>query len=227
MSDRIIKCLPQTSFSQPPKEKDLRAAEREATAESNFVDLANSLQLAHSLDNLDIHYYRLNSARQYHRDPYAYHELLLQQVVRSEKLPTLKYCRLRGIFISEGDLLAFIQRIATRCLCMENVTVSSGTFRSTFDYCISEAAGIEELYFDELLEKHNMLYFRTPDPVGSGQVQLFQSTGRAHITTSLQRIGAEVKQPITYNYREGITPDTPETRASRQNRRTEYGPFYR
>lgn len=223
LSDRIIEDLPTASTysSQPPTEKDIRKVKMKATAQSNFVGLAEFLQLARLLDSLEIHYYRLDTARYLLRDPYAHHERLLKQVAGSEKLPKLKQCRLRGIYISDGDLLAFIQRTATRRPFMENVTVSSGTFRSIFDYCTRE---IEELYFDDLFEKHNMLYFRTPGQVGHAQVPLHQSTGRAQVTTSLQRVGAEVKQPIIYHYHQGMVADTPRMRDLRQQRRREYGP---
>jgi hypothetical protein len=227
LSDRIIEDLPPPDFSQPPKEKYIREARRKAMAKSNFVGLVKFLQLAHLLDSLEIHYYQLNTAHLFLRDPYAHDERLLKQVAKSEKLPKLKQCRLRGIYISDRDLLAFIQRTATRRLFMEKVTMSSGTFRSIFDYCTGEAAGIEELYFDDLLEKHNMLYFRSPNQVGHAQVPLHQSTSSMQSTTSLQRVGAKVKQPIIYHYHQGIPADTPQTRDLQLQRRREYGPLYR
>jgi hypothetical protein len=226
LSDRIIEDLPTalTDYSQPPKEKDILEVKMKATAQSNFVRLVEFLHLARLLDSLEIHYYRLDNARRLLRDSYAHHKRLLKQVDRSEKLPKLKQCRLRGIYIGDRDLLAIIQQTATRRLFMENVTISSGTFTSIFDYCTSETAGIEELSFDDLFEKHHMLYFRTPDQVGHAQVPLQQSTRRAQGTASLHQVGAEVKQPIIYHYHQGVVANTLKTRNLRQQQRREYGP---
>ncbi|PSS24942.1 hypothetical protein M430DRAFT_63599 [Amorphotheca resinae ATCC 22711] len=218
LSDKIIEELPPPNFSQPPKEKDIREAKKKATARSNFVGLVKLLQLTRLLDSLEIHYYRLDTAGHLLRPFSAHHERLLKQVAGSENLPKLKQCRLRGIYISDGDLLAFIQRTATRRLFIEKVDVSSGTFRSIFDYCTRETTGIEELYFDYLIEKGNLLYFPPPDQVGHTQVP-------RRSTTSLQRVGAKVKQPIIYHYHQGRTEDTPRTRALQLQRRREYGPL--
>ena len=95
------KDLPRTDLSRPPEEKDIRETELKATAQSNFVGLTEFLQLARLLESLEIHYYRLNTARHFLGDQYAPHERLLKQVARSEKLPKLKQCRLRGIDINE------------------------------------------------------------------------------------------------------------------------------
>ena len=107
---------------------------------------------------------------------------------------------------------------------MENVTVSSGTFRSVFDYCTGDTADMAELYFDGLFERHNKLYFCTPDEAGRVHVPLPQYPGRAQDTTLLQRVGDEVKQPIAHRYHHDILPDSPQVRDLREQRRREYGP---
>lgn len=220
LSDRIIENLPAFDFSQPVKEKDIREAESKATAKSNFVGVATFLELACSLDSLEIHFYWLNTAHFYLRNPYTPNEHLLKQAAKSKNLPKLKQCKLRGIYISDKDLLAFIQHTATRRLFLQNVAITSGKFRPVFDYCTGKATGLEELHFDYLLEKHHVLYFPTPSQVG-------QITGSGKSTTSLQRVGDEVKHPIIYHYHQGRSQDTPRTRALQLQQRKEYGPRYR
>jgi hypothetical protein len=115
LSDIIIEALPAapTDFSQPPKEKEIRAAKTKATAPSNLVGLADFYGWpAYSTAS----YYRLDTARYLLRDPYAHHERPLKQVAGSEKLPKLEQRRLRGIYTADADSLAFIQRTATRRL---------------------------------------------------------------------------------------------------------------
>lgn len=38
--------------------------------------------------------------------------------------------------------------------------MTSGTFRSVFNHCTSDAAGMEELYFDNLLEGTSKVYLK-------------------------------------------------------------------
>jgi hypothetical protein len=77
----------------------------------------------------------------------------------------LKRMELRGLYVREEDLLAFIQRTAVRKLSMVKVVMCSGSFRSVFDYCTSDAAGIEKLHFDELLEQGLRVYFDFNRPI--------------------------------------------------------------
>jgi hypothetical protein len=212
LSDRIIEDPSLIYFSWPPKEEDIRQVKIKALAHHNFVGLPKFLQLARSLDSLEIHYFRLETAYYFlFEDPYAQHERLLKSIA-CWKPPKLKQCRLRGIYIRDGDLLAFIQRTPLRQLCMENVTITSGKFRSIFDYCTQKNTPMDKLCFIDLFEEENLVYFSTPDQIG-----------QAKDTNSLQRVGTEVKQPIIYHYHQGVVEDTPQTRDLRRQRRREYG----
>ena len=220
ISDRLVDVPPPT-FSESD-ENITRDAKEKLMSPSNFTGLVQMLSLD-SLENVEIHYFRLDSARSFVGLPYDHHELLLKQVARSKKLPKLKQCSLRGLYIDEKDLLAFLQRTTPRRLLMENITLSSGTFGSVFDYCTCETTDVEAMCLDDLFEKHQKLYF--PIQVGNGELPRHPPIRGSPVTTSLHRMGAEVKQGIIYRYHEGRTLDTPRTRNLIRQRYKDYGPL--
>jgi hypothetical protein len=132
----------------------------EGSDEGNFGGLAKLLQLSSQLEDLEIHQYHLDVGVLSHDEMLG--ERVLQRVVEMDTLPKLKRIELRGLHVREADLLAFIQRIGARRIFMYNVLMSSGTFRSVFNYCTSEMAGVEELYIDKLFERE--LGFFSTDP---------------------------------------------------------------
>jgi hypothetical protein len=138
-----------------------------------------------------------------------------------DTLPHLKRIELRGLCVREEHLLAFIQRTGVRKLFMINVSMSSGTFRSVFDYCTSNAAGMEHLHFHELVERHLRVYFDGP-----GHSLLPPLTGRGADT--LERKGAELRQQISYRAMQSAPqPSSPFMMEHRQRRRREYGTPFR
>lgn len=70
--------------------------------------------------------------------------------------------------------------------------MSSGSFRSVFDYCTSIVAGLEKVFFDELYEQGLRVCF---DALGHIQFQAMRGQGRNDM---LERAGAEFKQSIFY-----------------------------
>ena len=84
-------------------------------------------------------------------DPHR--ERLLQCVAEMEILPKLKRIELRGLYVREEELLALNQRTGIQRLFIYNVFLSSGTLRSVFDYCTSDNAGMENIYFEKLIEQ--------------------------------------------------------------------------
>jgi hypothetical protein len=133
-------------------------------------------------------------------------------------LPHLKRIELRGSDVREEDLLAFIQRTGVHKLSMYKVYLSSGTFRSIFNYCTSEAASIEELCFHELLETGRRVFFDGPGPY-----QFPPLTGPGG-TDQLWRVGAEVRQQISYYSAGTIMVGSPATAEYRRKQYIDYGP---
>ncbi|KAH8819161.1 hypothetical protein F5884DRAFT_864611 [Xylogone sp. PMI_703] len=167
------------------KENPPEGAKEKSPPQRSYVGLAELLQLTHSVENLEIHYYRINNANHPLKDiSYERHKRLLKYVAESKQLPKLKQCKLRGIVITEDNLLTFMQQTTPRRLCLERAIMCSGTFKSVFDYCTSETSEMEELDLKDLFEKEKQ-FFPTDQVDDSGQ-----SIRR---TSSLRRVGVEVK----------------------------------
>lgn len=125
------------------------------------------------------------------------HDRLVQNIVSLDTLPMLPCCTLRGIYATETDFLAFIKRTRVSHLYLEHVTLSSGMFRSIFDYCTSAVTPVTTLNFFVLYERNvqrpEMLQFVRPglsrlghNPVGLG-------------SESLERSGYDINRPISYH----------------------------
>jgi hypothetical protein len=177
-------------------DEDIRAEEAD---ERNFIGLAKLLQLTSGLQELEIHRYWLGLCRP---DSNLHLERILQRVATMETLPNLKVIELRGMSTTEEDLLKLLQRTGVRKLYMYNIHLASGTFRSIFDYCTHESAGMEKLYFHELAEMERAVYFDGP------ATGLF-SPWVCHVpggNAALEKTGAEVQQQISYRatYHHGV-----------------------
>jgi hypothetical protein len=190
----------------------------EASDEGNFGGLAKLLQLSSQLENLEIHQYHLDVGVLSHDEMLG--ERVLQRVVEMDTLPKLKRIELRGFHVREADLLAFIQRIGARRIFMYNVLMSSGTFRSVFNYCTSEMAGVEELYFDKLFERELGIFFDRP---WHSQFQPLAGAIQGGSVT-LKKNGVEVIQQIFYHSARDDSPGSPEVMEYRRQWWREYGP---
>ncbi|KAI0133709.1 hypothetical protein BJ170DRAFT_174211 [Xylariales sp. AK1849] len=167
-----------------------------AQDESNFTGLASLFQLLKQLESFEMHYFLLPGALRRLRPIDWCHERLLEHIIKLDSLPNLARCKLRGIYATETDLLAFIQRTGVGELSLENVVLTSGTFRSIFDYCTSAENPITMLYFDVLRE------INAPSPMvlflGPGRSKLgYHAVGLG--SEMLERCVDDVKQPISYH----------------------------
>ncbi|KFY79367.1 hypothetical protein V499_01631 [Pseudogymnoascus sp. VKM F-103] len=169
-----------------------------AQDERNFTGLASLFQLLKNLKSFELHYFRLRGELQGLPLPMDWcHERLLQHLVTLNSLPNLTRSTLRGIYATETDLLAFIKQTRVSELSLENVTLSSGTFRSIFDYCTSTATSVTKLNF-------NVLYEMGAQP---SPMVLFLGPGRSRLgydafglgSESLERSGDDINQPISYH----------------------------
>jgi hypothetical protein len=233
LSDRIIfqsaedaerSCDPdeKRDWDIPDHNRDRDEIQAEAEDEGNFIGLAKLLQLCSKLEDLEIHYYRLHLCLR--GTPDLHRERVLQRVAEAETLPNLKRLELRRVYVREQDLLAFIQRTGVRKLFMYWVIMYRGAFRSTFDYCTSNAAGMEELYFHKLLEEGRSFSFEGLGAYHSQRPFIGADPGPRGDT--LQREGDEVKEQITYGFRGGGVPVvvTPQDMERVRQDYREYGP---
>lgn len=196
-----------------------------AQHERNFTGLASLFQLLNNLESFELHYFRLRGEIQGLPSPMDWcHERLLQRLVTLNSLPNLTRSTIRGIYATESDLLAFIKRTRVSELSLENVTLSSGTFRSIFDYCTSASTSITKFNFDILYEMGShpwpMVLF-----LGPGRSRLgYDAVGLG--SESLERGGDDINQPISYHT--PIQPSMGSIVMAKYNafRRMEYGHTY-
>jgi hypothetical protein len=206
----------ETAWDEVGEGRDDDDIKTEAADEGNFIGLAKLLQLSSQLEDLKLHQYLLIQGRLHPAD--MYHERLLQRAAQMTPNMNLNRMELRGLYVREEDLLALIQRTAVRKLSLYSVVMSSGSFRSVFDYCTSDAADMEELYCDELFEQGLRVYFDGP-----GHYRFPPLTGPGGCD-KLERAGAELKQPIFYRSAQYIAIGSPQTAEYKLKRWREYGP---
>jgi hypothetical protein len=110
------------------------------------MGLAKLLQLSCQLEDLEVHQCVLRQKNLRGRGR------LFQRTAEIHTPPKLKRLELCGLAMEEQDLLLLIQRTGIRELSMYNTALSSGAYRSIFDYCTGNASGMERLYFLDLVE---------------------------------------------------------------------------
>jgi hypothetical protein len=213
LSDRIIfQSIEDAERSYDPVEKRKSALdhyrerddiEAEAQDEGNFIGLAKLLQHCSQLDDLAIHYFRIYARLR--GNPDLCRERVLQRVAEAETLPRLTRLELRGVYAPEQDLLVLIRRTSVRKLFMYGVIMCRGTFKSVFEYCTSDVAGMEELHFHSLLEGGRSVYFEGLGARSSDAPSVEANQYRRGDT--LRRNGDEVKEQIIYGFaRDNVHP---------------------
>jgi hypothetical protein len=206
----------------PDEDRGIYEIIAERDDERNFIGLAKLLQLASKLEDLELHQYRLDG------DVPTHHKITFERIAEMGTLPNLKRIELRGLYVREEHLLALLKRTGVRKLSMYYLFLSSGTFRAVFDYCTSDAARMEELYFDELFEGRLVAYLRVYFDGSSYEPGRFLfrplvGSGPGGSQT-LVRIGADVKRHISYRSAEGHGIEFPAVMEYRRQQCREYGP---
>ena len=195
------------------KSRDNDDVQAEADDEVNFSGLANFLRLCSQLDYLEIHYFHESTWGGGGIDQRF--ERLIQRVAEIDRLPTIRHCHLRGVFARGQDLVTLVQRSRVSNLSMENVF--SETFRPIFDHCQSSTSAVTAVFFDDLWEARQLLYFNAPGR------QKFPRRPHVQGCPTLQRTGDEVKRPISYFVPGGRGLGSPATSQWMQDRHREYG----
>lgn len=161
-----------------------------AQDEKNFTGLASLFKILKNLNSFELYYFTLGGELPDTDWP-------LQHLVALNSLPNLTRCKLRGIYATETDLLAFIKRTRVSHLYLEEVKLSSGSFRSIFDYCTSAESPISKLDFNVLYEKD-----REPSPKVvflDTEATMLEYGAQGLRSDFLIRNGDDINQPISYN----------------------------
>jgi hypothetical protein len=223
------------------RENEQRAREEatmQANDERNFTGLASLIQACRNIKHLEIHHYQAKWWA-LARVPY---ERLFQRIAALDTLPQLEDCSLRGVSLTEDNLLAFLRRLSSslRRFEMETVTMTSGTFGSSFELLTATSSSIstsafantadavpfpnlQHLYLDTLRVGRDLVLF-----IGGGKPRhpTYYNWEASYGGDTLSRQGKEdIKRPIPYLVPTNLPPaDSPYLRQWRQDQRRKYGP---
>ncbi|GFG18236.1 hypothetical protein IFM61606_04027 [Aspergillus udagawae] len=187
-------------------------ATMKANDERNFTGLTSLIRACRNLKHLDIHHCRVNLGHLFANIP---NQRLFRRIAALDTLPQLEDSGLRGVSLTEDDLLAFLRRLSSslRRFEMETITMTSGTFGSIFELLtatstsISTSAGadapdaapfpnLQYLYLDTLRVGRDLVFF-----TGVGKPRYHINHWKpAHGGNTLSRQGKEdIKRPIAYH----------------------------
>lgn len=202
----------EAEYEQLPKADLLSIASDEA----NYTGPAELLHLAPALEELHLHWYETRVGTLSHSE--LMYERIFARIVATAQLPSLRVCRLRGLYVTGSDLLKFLPNGPIKDLALENVyLVKGGYWRPIFDYCSSEEAAMEKLHLEDIWES-SLLHF---DEDAAPKFPVIDGTWGPNTIT---RIGDEVRKRIGYHMAGGRAVGSPEAYIWRHNRKLEYGP---
>ncbi|KAF7195574.1 hypothetical protein HII31_03168 [Pseudocercospora fuligena] len=201
----------------PAHDPDVLRAQ--ATGEANFTGLPKLLNLCGNLEKLDLHFYVLNTPglqqNELHLDQIFHH------VAKNAAFPKLHSLRLRGFHLHMADLLSFVQASPMRMLVLQNLYLESGTWQPLFNHCTADGNAMEFLFFDDLFENHQLLYFSGE---GDGKPKFETLCGTQRKNTLVRRKREDVGRNISYHFATERPYGSPECWMWNQARKREYGP---
>ncbi|KAJ4348719.1 uncharacterized protein N0V89_010097 [Didymosphaeria variabile] len=184
---------------------------------ANLNGLARLIGLSPGLESLQIHWYSTYACR-YRDDIDVDDTQLIKTLAQTAALPCLKTLILRGVRVTEKELLALVRSAPIQKFSMENVHMEEGTFQSVFDHCTSNQAAIQKLFFDDIWERKLIIF------EGEGKMKIPWGLPRRGGQT-LEREGEAVKTPIRYLFfPTGRMKGSHEAYEWRDRRHREYGP---
>ncbi|KAL2008289.1 hypothetical protein VTN00DRAFT_8271 [Thermoascus crustaceus] len=212
------------SLSAPYKaatehESEAAVTETEAQAESRHSNLIlqsimQVLPIMPELESLDLHWYNLGASMSTSPVPSA----TRQGSGTSSASTSLKECSLRGIYVSESDLLQFLEAVHPATLTLTDVRLVSGTYASIFKYLTSPDSPVTCYHLDDIREKNALVHFDVP---GSSKFRYSRDTVGP---SSLTRQTSHVKEEIHYRFARGRAIGSGERWRWLKSKAQEFGP---
>lgn len=112
-------------------------------------------------------------------------------------LTSLRSCSLRGMDVSERQLLTFLKQMRPSDLTLEYVAIYGGSWRRTLDHLASAESGINSYVLDDTLESGVFVHFDIP-----GRPK-YPYKGYPKWPSVLRRSGADARTPVGYMRRPG------------------------
>ena len=154
-------------------------------------DLLQVLHIMPQLESLNVHWYNLGEkapfAPPFPSDPQ------LANSISPGSVPCLKECSLRGIHVSESDLLHFLEAIRPSAVTLTNIRLVSGTYASILRYLTDPKTPVTMHDLDDNCEQNTKLvHFEVP---GNPK---FKYIGGNVGPSSIVRRGSQAKEAISY-----------------------------
>jgi hypothetical protein len=185
-----LKCLSlslSNHATEDLKDKSLGKSYAEAISEI--------LELCPQLESLDLHWYNLYLKM---NDAHMKERRFFSHVIQSKQLSQLRYCKLKGIYTNEIDLLAFVKKATElSSLSMEDIHLEVGKLGPIFNHLTTNLPHLEYLHFDDLWESR-LICFDSP-----GQPHF--SSDAPNGPNDLTRIGVDCQRTIKYRLTRGHT----------------------
>lgn len=176
-----------------------------------------------SLEALELHWYVVKGGN----EPAPPSQTSTPQEATSNKSSmSLKECILRGVYISETDLLHFLTSVHPASVTLEYTNLISGSYVPIFDYLTGPDSPVTSYHLDDLTEprqeawqwdKRYLVHFEVP-----GRPK-FRYAGDNPGPSTLARHGRQVKDAIHYRWPRGRAIGSGELRHWRQAKLNEFG----
>ncbi|KAL1999309.1 hypothetical protein VTN02DRAFT_4710 [Thermoascus thermophilus] len=203
------------------------ATEHGSESESRHANLIlqNILQVLlpvmPELQSLDLHWYNLGASTSTSPVPSATRQDSNSNT-SSAAAANLKECSLRGIYVSEDDLLRFLQAVRPATVTLTDIRLVAGTYASIFHYLTDPDGPVTRYHLDDIRERNALVHFDVP-----GRPKFRYCRDDAVGPSSLtRRASQEVKEEegIRYRFARGRALGAGERRRWLQSKAREFGP---
>ncbi|KAI1775413.1 hypothetical protein F4818DRAFT_48670 [Hypoxylon cercidicola] len=141
------------------------------------------------LETLNIHWYNLGNDSSTAQTNHTSH---VENNSSRSHFGDLNRCCLRGVYVSESDLLEFVKAVHPADLTMTDIHLVSGTYASIFEYLSSSDSPVTHYHLDDIHERNCLVHFDGP---GKSK---FRYLGVTMGPSTLARHSDGVKRPIHY-----------------------------
>ncbi|KAI1211402.1 uncharacterized protein F4807DRAFT_420288 [Annulohypoxylon truncatum] len=167
------------------------------------------------LESLDLHWYDVGS----NMPPTLVQSTTSLKNNSHSKFARLKECSLRGVYVSENELLEFVKAVHPAALTMADVHLISGTYTSIFEYLTLSETPVTYYHLDDIREGIDLVHFDVP----GGPKFRYQDINMGPST--LIRQMDHVKEPIQYRITRRRPLGSGERRRWCESKYREYGPL--
>jgi len=181
-------------------------------------DLLRVLHIMPQLESLAVHWYNLGEkapfAPPFESDP------RLENSISPASVPCLKEYSLRGIHVSESDLLHFLEAVRPLAVTLTNIRLVSGTYASIFSYLTDPDIPVTIYDLDDSSEQNTKLvHFEVPGNPN------FKYIGSNVGPSSIVRRGSQAKEAIPYRLPPGRAIGAGERNCWLKAKAEEFGPL--